>query len=165
MYPFQKKCTPTRKSLLLWRDFSLFIGRVLLVWVPSLLHKIVSFWISTGRGYSKHCINVQLWKQPSPCCWKQDCSFTTIPPTKYSHVLNESGIFQKKIALIVPTQNVQPKQKNLPQNNQPTSTTMGIGGICFRKKSCWCQDYGDFPERGKTGNNWKCKKIQLKIFF
>jgi len=34
------------------------------------------------------------------------------PPYKNSHILNESGIFQKKIPLIMPTQNVQPKQKN-----------------------------------------------------
>ncbi len=34
-------------------------------------------------------------------------------------------------------------------SNQPTSTTAGNSGICFQKKSHWCQDSGDFPERGK----------------
>jgi len=54
VYPYWKRCTHTRKSLLLWREFVLFIGRVLVVRVPSLLHKIVSYLILTGRGYSKH---------------------------------------------------------------------------------------------------------------
>jgi len=31
VYPYWKKCTPTRKSLLLQREFSLFVGRVTLV--------------------------------------------------------------------------------------------------------------------------------------
>ncbi len=35
------KCTPTRKSLFLQRDFSLFIGRVLFALFPSLLYKKV----------------------------------------------------------------------------------------------------------------------------
>jgi len=43
VYPYWKRCTHTGKSLLLWRKFVLFIGRVLLVGVPSLSHEIVSY--------------------------------------------------------------------------------------------------------------------------
>ena len=138
VYPFWKKCTPTRKCLLLWRDFSPFMGRGHRSGVHSVLYHVLRsrFCLKCPvRGVS---MLISIENNPVPICLNG-------PPYKIYLCSLNWWIFLhgNKMSRIQNKLNLTKNKKN---NQLPWAT------VCqSQKRFSLFQHTGDSLEKGKNG--------------